>query len=469
MHIKHSNSSSQIRRLSDAVYPSALARLCAQALRAKVPSVKHGLTGTKARKTSVRAGVSALAALSLLGSSLIGAPSAGAASLTNGAMRLSNSGIRPLISCRIVVFFCNRKVYIPVFLNPSAPLITSVLPNNLSYTPGETVELLGTRFGSRSFLSARSYVSFNDGGSRWGPPGDPPVDVQTWANNAITFVIPSSAPIGTVTVSVVSNSLAGGTVDLSIVPPPPSPEPPVISSLSVSQAPPGTTVVVTGQDFGAQQQGGYLHLSDNGVNWGQPGDVAPFDVVSWHDNQIVFVVPQASNGYSTTPDTTASVLVTNAAGLTSNAENLLITTGVTWPISSDSGDTQIGSSGNGHMDTSVTVEQDGSFTATTQIWDTSGWGIFTGFHGATVITLYGPNGVKLDQWFNGPLGVSGGQGYAVSWSGTLSTDDLAAAYSISVVNFYDPQWTALGNILTWVEQNGPAIAAAAVQIAGAIG
>jgi hypothetical protein len=91
----------------------------------------------------------------------------------------------------------------------------------------------------------------------------------------------------------------------------------------------------------------------------------------------------------------------------------------------------------------------------------------TGFHGATVITIFDDRGNQLDQWSNGPFGVEGGQGYDVTWNEQLTAADLASLYSISVVNFYDPQYSAIGAIADWILQNASAISSAAGAIAGA--
>jgi L-fucose mutarotase/ribose pyranase (RbsD/FucU family) len=109
------------------------------------------------------------------------------------------------------------------------------------------------------------------------------------------------------------------------IPQPPRLFIPVINSLSPTTAGPGDTVVISGANFGATQGSGYVLFSDNGVNWGQPGDLAVFQLLSWSDTQISFLVPvKDSNGYQTTPGTTATVTVTNGAGLHSSAQNLAI-------------------------------------------------------------------------------------------------------------------------------------------------
>src|SRR5262249_24330216 len=56
--------------------------------------------------------------------------------------------------------------------------------------------------------------------------------------------------------------------------------------------------------------------------------------------------------------------------------------GVTFPVTADSGVTRIGSSGNGHMQTAITIDRKGALQASTHTWDTSPWGFLTGVLGA---------------------------------------------------------------------------------------
>jgi hypothetical protein len=91
-----------------------------------------------------------------------------------------------------------------------------------------------------------------------------------------------------------------------------------------------------------------------------------------------------------------------------------------------------------------------------------------GFHGATVITIYDANGHQLDQWYNGPFGVEEGQSYPVTWTPRLTAEDLACIY-ISVINFYDPQWSAPNSILNWIEQNASTLLSLATTVARALG
>jgi hypothetical protein len=356
------------------------------------------------------------------------------------------------------------------------PSITSVQPGIAA--AGQEVTIHGSGFGANQ---GNAYLAFSDSAVNWGAPGDlAAFEIVSWSNTAITFMVPVPSgpddewavqPESSATIYVAvptfqpDNALHSNMIRLMIT------AVPAITSISASNAGPGAVITLSGLNFCPQQGDGYVLFADNGVNWGGPTDVASFDVLSWNDTQISFILPTPSGGYAATPGTTATITVTNASGLTSNETQLGVTSGAVFPVTANSGLTNIGSTGDGHMETTVTIEADGSLTAMTHIWDTDNpLGIFgwtTGFHGATVVTIYDSRGNKLDEWSGGPFGVEGGQGYYSQWTATLSATDLACVYSVSVVNFYDPQYSAAGSILKWVEENGPAIASASVAIVGA--
>jgi len=106
---------------------------------------------------------------------------------------------------------------------------------------------------------------------------------------------------------------------------------PKITSISPTTADPSTHVVVTGTNFGANQGSGFLKFSDNGVNWGAPGDAAPFTLVKWTNTQITFLVPVPYGSWGTTAGTQASVTVTNHCGWSSNQVTIRMTAPPTFP------------------------------------------------------------------------------------------------------------------------------------------
>lgn len=103
-----------------------------------------------------------------------------------------------------------------------------------------------------------------------------------------------------------------------------SPQTPVVTSLSPSPASAGQEVTISGSGFGATQGAGFVHFADNGVNWGEPGNVAAFTVDSWSDTAITFTVPVPSDGYAVVPGTVATVTVHDATGTVSDPVQLPI-------------------------------------------------------------------------------------------------------------------------------------------------
>jgi predicted alpha-1,2-mannosidase len=90
----------------------------------------------------------------------------------------------------------------------------------------------------------------------------------------------------------------------------------VVASVSPASANAGDVVTVNGSGFGATQGAGYVQFSDNGINWGAPGNTATFTVNSWSDTQITFTVPTPSGAtgqFHVWPGTTAMVTVVNDA------------------------------------------------------------------------------------------------------------------------------------------------------------
>lgn len=247
-----------------------------------------------------------------------------------------------------------------------------------------------------------------------------------------------------------------------------NPTTPVISSVSPATAAPGNPVVINGQGFGSQQGKGYIQIVNNRVIWGGPGN-QPLQAANWSDSQITFLLPvKNAAGVQVTPGASATVSVTNAAQLTSNSANLAINSAVKWPVSFNSGVTTIGTTGNGFVQTIGVIDQAGNLNANTQVWDTSGWGALTGFHAATIVRLYDTFGNVIDTFTSGPYGVSGGQNFANPWAATVPAAQCQQLYSVAVVNFYDPEWTAPGGIANWIIQNAAAIAAAAVSVVSAV-
>ena len=156
------------------------------------------------------------------------------------------------------------------------------------------------------------------------------VNGQTLAASGWSYTASSRTlrvPLGAVsTGSSLTVTQNGGTpVQLS------EPTTPLVTFDSPADAAAGQQVTITGSGFGASQGSSYLTFSDNGTNWGAPGDQAAFTIDSWSDSAVTFTVPQPSgtNGqWAVVPGSTASVSVTTGAG-TSNTTSTAI--GATTP------------------------------------------------------------------------------------------------------------------------------------------
>src|SRR6202042_1039510 len=99
--------------------------------------------------------------------------------------------------------------------------------------------------------------------------------------------------------------------------------PPVISQVTPSTTAAGTSVTLTGENFGSTQGSSYLTLIQGGTSWGAPFDGAKLTITSWSDDSIVFMLPPDSGSFPLTPGT-ATVTVT-ASGQASNTETITIT------------------------------------------------------------------------------------------------------------------------------------------------
>jgi predicted alpha-1,2-mannosidase len=103
---------------------------------------------------------------------------------------------------------------------------------------------------------------------------------------------------------------------------------PLATSVSPATASAGQQVTITGSGFGATQGSGYVAFSDNGTNWGSPGNSATLQVDSWSDTSITFTVPTPSGPggeWAVSPGTDASVMVVNSSGGVSDSPVLEIT------------------------------------------------------------------------------------------------------------------------------------------------
>jgi len=216
------------------------------------------------------------------------------------------------------------------------PLPTVSLPTPSVY-PGEVITLTGQHLGT-----ATGSVEISQNGIHYGGPADAyRVTILSWSSQAVTLEIPngSSGPAltpGSATVTVMTaNGLLSSPLSMTVTSPPVLP----VTGVTPQPAEPGQWVTITGHDFLPQQGAGYVKISQNGVNWGQPGDAYPVAIKRWTDQAITFLVPtnqQPVNGVweQALADGTATLTVVNANGEVSGPVTLTIASPVPPAISS---------------------------------------------------------------------------------------------------------------------------------------
>jgi hypothetical protein len=102
--------------------------------------------------------------------------------------------------------------------------------------------------------------------------------------------------------------------------PPPAP---VITQVSPATTAAGTSVTLTGQNFGSSQGSSYLTLAQGGTSWGAPYDGATLTITSWSDTSITVTLPQDSGPYPLVPG--PATITATVAGQTSAPQTITIT------------------------------------------------------------------------------------------------------------------------------------------------
>ncbi|MCY0879358.1 MAG: cell surface protein [Firmicutes bacterium] len=199
-------------------------------------------------------------------------------------------------------------------LNPSVyqPVIPAFAAPASAY-PGEVVTISGRGFGAPG-PGARVMVSEN--GINYGGPGDVyGVAVTHWSPHAISFVVPNGAsgpPLtpGVATVRVITaHQVISAPEAMAVEAPPVLP-----LTLSAAAAYPGEVIALAGQGFGRAEEGGYVEISEDGVNYGAPSNVYKLTILQWSPDLIRVVVPDGTSGPALGPGT-ATVTVVNSQGL----------------------------------------------------------------------------------------------------------------------------------------------------------
>jgi IPT/TIG domain len=155
----------------------------------------------------------------------------------------------------LIMIMCASMV---TFSVAAAPSITSLSPT--SGTVNTSVTISGSGFGRSQ---GSSTVNFNG----------TTASVTSWSTGQIVATVPSGATSGNVVVTV--SGVASNGVAFIVLPTP------TITSLSPTSGAPGTSVAITGTNFGASQ-GSNSNVYFNGVL---------ASVISWGDTSIVATVP----------------------------------------------------------------------------------------------------------------------------------------------------------------------------------
>jgi streptogramin lyase len=165
--------------------------------------------------------------------------------------------------------------------SPVSPGITNILPNPAAV--GTSVTITGTNFGA---TQGGSTVTFN------GTTASP----TSWSATSITVPVPAGATTGNVVVTV--SGLASNGYSFTVSPPGPN-----IASILPNPAAVGTSVTITGTNFGATQGGSTVTFNGttaSPTSWGATSITATVPVGATTGNVIVTVGGQASTGYSFT-------------------------------------------------------------------------------------------------------------------------------------------------------------------------
>ncbi len=179
---------------------------------------------------------------------------------------------------------------------PSYSGVPTISSAPASMYPGETVTVSGSNFGS---TRGSGYVAIAENGVSYGAPGNAyTVRVLSWSDTKVSFEVPNgySGPAltagSTATVRIGNGSGVVSSPDsISVVGPPTL----SVSSISPDPISAGEYVTIYGNQFGSSQGSGYVWISQNGVNWGAPGNAYPVAIKSWTNTAITFLAP--TNAY----------------------------------------------------------------------------------------------------------------------------------------------------------------------------
>ena len=318
----------------------------------------------------------------------------------------------------------------------TGPSITNLNPT--SGVVGTSVTIAGTNFGASQGTNT---VTFN------GTAGTP----TAWSATSIAVPVPTGATTGNVVVTVGGTASNGVTFNVTV--PPPS-----ITVLNPTSGPAGTSVTVTGTNFGASQA--TSNVKFNGTvatptSWSTTSIMVPVPTGATTGNVMVTVGGVASNGVSfqvtvPTPSITSlnptsgligtSVTITGtnfgaSQGTSTVAFNGIVTSPTNWSATSIAASVPNGATtGNVIVTVSGVASNGVVFTVTSPGPTLSSLGLTQGPVGATV-TITGAN-------FSATQGAS-----TVTFNGTAGTP---SAWSDTSIDVPVPVGATTGNVVVTV-------------------
>jgi hypothetical protein len=252
----------------------------------------------------------------------------------------------------------SNGVKFTVTVAAAPPSITSLNPT--SGLVGTSVTITGTNFGS---TQGTSTVTFN------GTAATP----TSWSTTSIIVPVPSGATTGNVVVSV--GGTASNAVKFTVTV---NTTPPSITSLNPTSGLVGTSVTITGTNFGATQGASTVTFSGTPgtpTSWSATSIVVAVPSGATSGNVVVTVGGAASNGSAFAVNVPANISVTvsparggfatnQTSALTATVANDTTNQGVTWTASGGSFSVNATSSGSPVSYTAASIAGVFSITAT---------------------------------------------------------------------------------------------------------
>jgi formylglycine-generating enzyme required for sulfatase activity len=170
----------------------------------------------------------------------------------------------------LLVLSCSDKTPIEPPIEDKDPAIKAITPD-IGY-PGTLIAIQGEGFGTEQ---KETMLEFNSESNR-------NYEIVAWTTDQIAFRLDSTFTVGSYKIRVNKNGKLSNEVLFSIPQKPANA--PVISNLSKSIATAGETIKITGLNFGAIQNNGYVEFRN----------VKATSYQRWNDNEIIATIPEGA-------------------------------------------------------------------------------------------------------------------------------------------------------------------------------